>query len=71
MSRVTWMVPCPEFFHRHHAEVGIPGFHFLKHFFDGGHRQPHRRAAEMLEHRLLAEGAFRAEVTDLQRLLLG
>ena len=25
----------------------------------------------MLEHGLLAEGAFRAEVTDLQRLLLG
>jgi hypothetical protein len=61
----------PRVFHRHHAEIGVARFHFLEHFFDAGQRQAQCRAAEVLEHGLLAEGAFRAEVADLQRLLLG
>ena len=63
--------PLPGVLHRHHAEIGIAGGDFLEHFLDAGQRQPMRRVAEMLVHRLLAEGAFRPEIADLQRLLLG
>jgi len=61
----------PGILHRHHAEVGVAGLHFLEHLLDAAQRQPVGRTAEVLEHGLLAEGAFRAEVADLQRLLLG
>jgi hypothetical protein len=60
----------PRVLHRHHAEVGVPGFDFLEHLLDAGQRQAARGMAEVLEQRLLREGAFGAEVADLQRLLL-
>ena len=56
--------------HRHDTEIRVAGSHLLKHFLDAAQRQTVRGMPEMLEYRLLAEGALRAEVTDLQRLLL-
>ena len=60
----------PRVLHRHHAEIGVAAGHFLEHLFDAGQRKTVRRTTEVLEHRLLAEGALRAEVTNLQRFLL-
>ncbi|MCY1432223.1 hypothetical protein D9M71_482140 [compost metagenome] len=57
--------------HRHHAEVHRTGGDFAEDFVDGRHRRTDHRMAEMLERRCLGEGALRAEVSDLERLLQG
>ena len=56
--------------HRHDAEIGIAGRHFLEHFLDRGQRQRAHRVAEVLQRGLLRVRAFRPEVANLQRLLL-
>jgi hypothetical protein len=56
---------------RHDAEVGGARFHLVEDLFDRRQRQRPHRVAEILEHRLLREGALGPEVTDLQCVLLG
>ncbi|MNT36614.1 hypothetical protein D3C72_1727110 [compost metagenome] len=58
-------------FHRHHAEVDRAGGHLAEHLVDGGHGHADHRVTEMLHRRGLTEGAFRAQVGDLQRVLQG
>ena len=56
---------------RYHAEIGAAVLDFLEDLLDAGHRQAVCRTPEVLEHGLLAERAFRSEVADLERFLLG
>ncbi|MCY1451391.1 hypothetical protein D9M71_682570 [compost metagenome] len=58
-------------FHRHHAEVDRTGGHFAEHLVDRRHRLADHRVAEVLERRSLGEGALRAEVGNLERVLEG
>src|SRR3546814_13403829 len=60
----------PRVLHRHHAEIRRAGGDFLEHLLDARQRQRPGRMPEVLVHSLLRERALRAEVTDLQRLLL-
>jgi hypothetical protein len=54
---------------RHHGELRRAGLAAPEHLVDGGSRARLDRAAEMLAHRLLAEGALGPEVGDAQLLL--
>ena len=54
--------------HRHHAEVDRTGSHFAEHLVDGRHRHADHRMTEVLHRRCLTEGAFRAEISDFQRV---
>ena len=56
--------------HRHHAEVGVTGRDLLEHLLDAAQRQAIGGMAEMLVHRLFAEGAFRPQKADLERVFL-
>ena len=58
-------------FHRHHAEVDRPGDHLAEHLVDRRHRRADHRVAEVLECGSLGEGAFRAEIGNLERMLQG
>ena len=51
------------------AIVDGPRLHFPKHFIDGRHGQADGAFTEMLQRGLLGEGAFRPEISHLDRLL--
>ena len=71
MSSVDWIVPCPEFSTGTTPKSAWPASTSSNTSSMLASGRPLRRMAEVLVHRLLRERAFRAEVADLQRLLLG
>ena len=56
--------------HRHHAEIGEPGFDLVEHLVHRRQRQRAHRVAEVLERGGLRERALGPEVADLERLFL-
>src|SRR5690625_377978 len=56
---------------RHYAEVSGTGFHLSKDQIDRGDRQHLTGVAKMFDGSSMREGAFRAEISNLEGLLQG